>query len=67
MAQKGKKVDKGGARKGAGRKPVEDPKLMVPLYVETSVINALGGLDEIRNICYAFLKSQVEQHSNKKS
>ena len=66
MATKGKKVIKGGARKGAGRKPVEDPKVLVPLYVETSVINAMGGFDEVRNACYAFIKSQAE-HSHKKN
>jgi hypothetical protein len=58
MATKGKKVIKGGARKGAGRKPVEDPKVMVPLYVESSVIKAWGGFDEVRNACYSLLKSK---------
>ncbi len=60
MAQKVKKDKKGGARKGAGRKPVADPKLMVPLYVETSIINALGGMDEVRGACYTFLKSKTD-------
>lgn len=60
MAQKGKKQKKGGARTGAGRKPVKDPKVMVPLYIETSVINALGGFDEVRNECYTFLKSKMK-------
>jgi len=57
MATSKKKAAKGGARKGAGRKPVTDPKVIVPLYVETSVINVWGGLEEVRNACYAFLKS----------
>lgn len=61
MAQKGNKESKGGARKGAGRKPVSDPKLMVPLYIETSVIEAIGGIDEVRNSCYAFLKKKAGQ------
>ncbi len=60
MAQKGKKVDKGGARKGAGRKPVEDPKVMIPLYVESSIIGAFGGIDELRIACYEFLKGKKE-------
>lgn len=61
MATKAKKVVKGGARKGAGRKPVEDPKVMVPLYIETSVVNALGGFEEVREACYNFLKKQAGQ------
>ena len=60
MAQKINKENKGGARKGAGRKPVEDPKVLVPLYVKSSVLNALGGLDEVRDACYSFLKSQTD-------
>ena len=59
MAQKIKKTARGGARKGSGRKPVEDPKVMVPLYVETSIINAMGGLDEVRSACYAFLRTNI--------
>ena len=59
MATKAKKANKGGARKGAGRKPVEDPKVMVPLYIESSVIKALGGFEEVRTACYAFIRSQT--------
>jgi len=59
MAQKAKKTIRGGARKGSGRKPVEDPKLMIPLYVKTSVVNSLGGLEEVRSACYAFLRSKI--------
>lgn len=61
MAQKGKKVIKGGARRGAGRKPVDDPKVMIPLYVQTSVINKLGGFEEVREMCYEFLKAKAEK------
>lgn len=55
-----KKANKGGARKGAGRKPVEDPKVMVPLYIETSVINELGGFEEVRALCYDYLKLKLK-------
>jgi hypothetical protein len=65
MAQKVKKENKGGARKGAGRKPVDDPKLMVPLYVETSIIDALGGIDEVRMACYTFLKTKIDNSKTK--
>lgn len=61
MAQKAKKDSKGGARKGAGRKPVDDPKVLVPLYVKSSVLKAFGGLDELREACYEFLESKANK------
>ena len=33
---------KGGKRKGAGRKPVKDKKLLLPLYVRQSAIKRKG-------------------------
>lgn len=32
----------GGARKGAGRKPVDDPKITLAIYPPKSAIEALG-------------------------
>jgi len=32
----------GGARKGAGRKPVDDPKVTLPIYPLKSAVDALG-------------------------
>lgn len=32
----------GGARKSAGRKPVDDPKIQLSIYPFTSIINKLG-------------------------
>jgi hypothetical protein len=61
MAEKKKKQTHGGPRKGSGRKPVVDPKLMVALYVETSIINAMGGIEALREACYDFLKSGRNQ------
>jgi hypothetical protein len=61
MAKKETKSARGGVRKGSGRKPVEDPKVMIPLYVETSVINTLGGFEEVRKACYDFLKAKSKQ------
>jgi hypothetical protein len=46
----------GGARKGAGRKPASDPKVPVTIYVEESIIKAVGGIDQLRQECYDFLK-----------
>lgn len=65
MALKVKKDSKGGKRAGAGRKPVEDPKVMVPLYVKSSVLNAFGGLDELRNACYEFLNLKINHIKTK--
>lgn len=47
-----KDKQKGGERKGAGRKPAADPKLPITIFVETSVIDAHGGKDCIRVLCY---------------
>ncbi len=51
MAKKASKVH-GGARKGAGRKPVEDPKVPITIYVKESLINSLGGIDSLREELY---------------
>lgn len=49
-----KKKQHGGKRKKAGRKPIEDKKVPVTLYVRESVINAIG-LDVIKERCYESL------------
>jgi hypothetical protein len=49
----------GGPRKGAGRKPVTDPKIQVNLFIEKSIFDANGGVDEIREACYHFLRSRL--------
>jgi len=54
-----KKKSHGGSRKGAGRKPVTDPKIGVTLYIEESIVKALGGIDGIRKECYDFLKKKM--------
>ena len=54
-----KKQTRGGARIGSGRKPVPDPKIQVSLYIEESIINAMGGVEELRNDCYAYLKKKT--------
>lgn len=61
MAEKKKKRTHGGPRLGSGRKPVADKKIMVPLYIETSIVNALGGIEELRTICYNFLRVKADQ------
>lgn len=43
-----KKPTHGGARKKAGRKPLKDKKLTVPLYILESKIKQYGGLEGIK-------------------
>lgn len=39
----------GGSRKGAGRKPVDDPKITLPIYPLKSSVDALG-MDKAKEI-----------------
>ena len=50
-----KKKTHGGVRKKAGRKPVEDKKQQVNLFLEGSLIELHGGKEEVQHKCYAFL------------
>lgn len=56
-----KKVSHGGARKGAGRKPASDPKIMIPIYVEESIVKAVGSVEDVKNECYLFLKNKANK------
>ena len=58
MSKVTKRTGRGGPRKGSGRKPAADPKVAVTIYVESSLVTALGGIDEVRQECYSFLKSK---------
>ena len=55
----------GGKRKGAGRKPSPDKKQTVALYIETSIIKALGGLESTKEILYSFAKTEAGRQKNK--
>ncbi len=55
MNRKVKKIPHGGKRKKAGRKPVEDKKEAVVLYVRKSVIELMG-IDVIKERCYKSLE-----------
>ena len=56
---------RGGKRKGAGRKPAQDPKQTVTNYIETSIINALGGLESTKEKLYSFAKTEAGGQKNK--
>lgn len=53
------KMASGGKRKGAGRKPCSDKKQTVALYIETSIINALGGIENTKEKLYSFAKTEA--------
>ncbi len=57
-----KKPTRGGARKGAGRKPLADPKIPITIYVEGSIVNELGGIDELKDEIYSFLKKAKKKN-----
>ena len=48
------KKTQGGKRKSAGRKPVDDKKMAVTIYVKESVIEMLG-LEVVKEKCYEAL------------
>jgi hypothetical protein len=52
-----KEKQKGGVRKGAGRKPSTDPKQPITIFVETSKIESFGGKEGVQLFCYAALDS----------
>lgn len=45
----------GGKRKNSGRKPVEDKKVRVTLWLNESIVNAKGGLEATKELCIVFL------------
>ena len=52
---------RGGARKGAGRKPAAPGQTKKPifLYVFQSDIEKMGGEEALKNYCYAHIKDKV--------
>jgi len=55
----------GGKRKGAGRKPCSDKKQTVTNYIESSIINTLGGLEGTKQKLYNFAKNEAWKQNNK--
>jgi len=53
-------MSSGGKRKGAGRKPSLDKKQTVYMYIETSIINTLGGLESTQEKLYNFAKTEAK-------
>lgn len=55
-----KNSNTGGARRRSGRKPAADPKKIITVYVEQSIVAANGGIDKVKIDIYSFLKKQAE-------
>ena len=39
----------------AGRKPIEDKKVTVNLFIRQSVLDGKGGKEEVQKLCYELL------------
>jgi hypothetical protein len=52
-----KEKQKGGSRKGAGRKPSLDPKQPVTIFVEASIVESFGGKEGVQLFCYNAIDS----------
>jgi hypothetical protein len=55
-----KKTKSGGVRSGAGRKPVPDKKMIVPVYIPASIIEKMGGRERCRDAIIEFVYNTVE-------
>jgi len=53
----------GGARARSGRKPVADKKVGFTFYIEQSVLDANGDIDELKKDCYSFVKKRAEKRA----
>jgi hypothetical protein len=50
--------------KKRGRKPVQDPKQPVNLFVRKSVIDSFGGSDELKEILTNFITIKTSNNGN---
>lgn len=57
LMKKKRKPGSGGARRNSGRKPVEDKKLQVNLYIRKSIVEKLGGMERAQLMATDYLTS----------
>lgn len=55
-----KKLIHGGKRSGAGRKPVDDKKVMIGIYPAQSRIDKIG-IDKIKEICISAIEKEFKK------
>ncbi len=48
-------VNKSKKKSPAGRKPVEDKKVVINLFIRQSELDKRGGKEEVQKSCYYFL------------
>lgn len=53
-------IKRGGKREGAGRKPLDNPKKLVSLYIEKTKIFAMGGEEKLKKRIYDFIVSETK-------
>lgn len=59
-----KKGAKGGERKGAGRKPAENPKKPITVYFDQKTIDSYGGVKAIKELIYKIHPSAEPPHAS---
>lgn len=62
MAQK---KQHGGKRKGAGRNPATDPKIHIPIYIETSIVEAAGGKEIAKGLAAIAIQKEAKKNQQK--
>lgn len=50
----------GGKRNGAGRKPVDDPKIPLTIYIRKSRVKAVGGEDAARTLAIKAIERKAK-------
>lgn len=59
------KKQRGGKRAGAGRKPLENKKLQLSLYIERTTIDRYGGITQTRKVLENFLKHENDESAQR--
>lgn len=62
-----KENQRGGKRPGSGRRPLENPKMLVSIYVEKQLVESKGGKDGFRQFVYSLLPSHEPTTAEVKS
>lgn len=47
-------------KSNAGRKPIDDKKNTINIFIRESVINMLGGKEAVQQICYDAISNAVK-------
>jgi hypothetical protein len=61
MAVSKNKNQHGGKRKNAGRKPVDDPKVQLSIYVNNSAVEGAGGPDAAKIVAIKAIEKEAKK------